>query len=520
MSAHPFRSIISPPPAIADAARLGGNPFVEGLVGAQPPERHAPIDAHPAETRAINQPASAERVETGLTTLPALRRPPLSGGRYSPQDALAVLNAYYFVGKSNQETGIFRIDDDGTATFLPPDQFKLEIQHMFVGVNSNGAIKFIPAEKFWRENANRNQKRLVFKPGGTTDPCEYNLWRGFGVAPCKGWRKQKRFLRHILKIICRSDKAKFKYLIRALAWMVQNPDKHTGVVIVLMSRKQGTGKTTVGKVMLDIFGPHHGVLVDDKERLLGRFTDWLEPTAFVLAEEMLFAGDLKGADKLKSLVTGDTLQIERKHGSVRQVPNRLKIIATTNHDHAISAGVQDRRNVVFDVSDEHAGDKAWFNALYGDLADGGTSEFLWFLQNLKLGDWHPSRDFLRTAETAEQQRMSGDSVSQWAQACIEADAVIGAGRSTYGPDTAHDLGAAMGSDDLRNAYTGFCRQNGLRPLTTDGFGKACADMFGPRRRMPAKPSPTGKGKRRPWGYHVPKGNKWQEKVDARLGIKK
>ena len=44
-------------------------------------------------------------------------------------------------------------------------------------------------------------------------------------------------------------------------------------------------------------------------------------------------------------------------------------------------------------------------------------------------------------------------------------------------------------------------------------------MFGPRKRLQALQDTTGNSKRRPWGYHVPKGNKWQEKVDARLGIK-
>lgn len=159
--------------------------------------------------------------------------------------------------------------------------------------------------------------------------------------------------------------------------------------------------------------------------MLGRFTDWLENVCFVLAEEILWAGDHKAADKLKSLTTRDTIQIERKFGSCRQVPNRLKTLATTNHDHSVAAGVRDRRNVVFDVSDERVGDKAWFDNLYRDLAAGGTNEFLHFLQSVQLGDWHP-REIPKTAETTEQQRMSGDSVSQWSQACIIADAIIGA----------------------------------------------------------------------------------------------
>ncbi len=192
---------------------------------------------------------------------------------------------------------------------------------------------------------------------------------------------------------------------------------------------------------------------------------------------------------------------------------------TTNHDHAVSAGVGDRRNAVFDVSDERATDKTWFDPLYADLADGGTREFLHFLQKLKLCNWHP-REILKTAETTEQQRMSSDSISQWSQACINADAIIGTGRGPHGGEVSHDLGTRISVEVLREAYTGFCRQNSLRPLGPDGFGKACADMFGPRKRLKAlQNNATGNRTRRPWGYHLPNGNKWQELVDGRLGIK-
>ena len=555
---HPFQSIVCPSGSPVEnqdeagerssfAGTLAKDIETEEITGTSNPRTDV------RETDA--QSGSTELVETGLTNLPPPLRSPLCGGRYTPAEALAVLNAHFFIGKSNQETAIFRINEDGTITFLPPEQFKLEIQNIFVKVGNGGAVKLIPGDKFWKENPKRHQRKLVFKPGGSTDPSEFNLWRGFALEPHRGWQKQQRLLKHIREVICRRDTKKFKYLIRSLAWMVQNPEKHSGVVIVLKSRKQGTGKTTLGKVMLDIFG-HHGALIDDKERLLGRFTDWLETVSFVLAEEILWAGDHKATDKFKSLVTGDTLQVERKFGNCRQIPNRLKIIATTNHDHAVAAGVQDRRNVVFDVSDERAGDRAWFDNLYGDLADGGRSEFLHFLQSIKLGDWHP-REILKTTETVEQQRMSGDSVSQWSQACIEADAIIGDPRHGAAQ---HDLASRIAAEDLREAYTGFCKQHGLRPANQEVFGKACAEMFGPRKRlstvaikpsaqtaedvgaldgtdaaldqavvaatpepsppMEADPAPAAHEKRRPWGYDVPDGDAWQEKIDGRLGIQK
>jgi Family of unknown function (DUF5906) len=201
----------------------------------------------------------------------------------------------------------------------------------------------------------------------------------------------------------------FKYLMRWLGWAAQNPDKHPETVIVLKSWKEGTGKSTRGVVMLKLFG-RHGGLVDDKDRIVGRFNDWLETISFVLGEEILWAGDHRTSDKLKSMITADTIQLERKQGSIWQNPNRLHVILTTNHDHAIAVGVCNRRYVVYEVSDERACDKAWFDPIYRDLEDGGASEFLYLLQNVQLGSWHP-REILRTAEATEQQRMTGDSVS-------------------------------------------------------------------------------------------------------------
>jgi hypothetical protein len=479
---------------------------------AEPAADHADLreDAgHAPEGFATSTSAEQSGGIFDLPPLPSKKRDRLRGGIFNPDAALKLLNSHYLIGKSEQESGIFRIRDDGSLAFTTPEQFKLEVGNIFVQP-SDGTNKPIRAEKFWKEHEWRHERIIVFKPKGTTDPRELNLWRGFGVEPRKGWQKQRRLFRHIWKIICRRDRAKFRYFIRWLAWAVQNPDRHSEVVVVLKSRKQGTGKSTVGVVMLKIFGPH-GALVDDKERLLGRFNDWLETKSFILGEEIMWAGDPRSTDKLKSMITAPTLQVERKNGAVREIQNRLHPMMTTNHDHAVAAGVGDRRNIVFDASDDHACDKNWFDPLYRDLDAGGTCEFLWFLQNLQLGDWHP-RQIIKTAEATEQQRMSADSISQWARVCIEADAIVGKSHGSY-PVT-HDLGTTIATEVLREAYTGFCRQQNLHPATS--FGVAFTEMFGPRKRLKAQPG----SKQRPWGYAVPHGNKWQKKLDERLGIKK
>jgi hypothetical protein len=217
----------------------------------------------------------------GLGGTRSQRQDLLGGGIYPPQTAIALINEHYCIGTTENDVAIYRIADDGTLSFVKTDEFKLHVANMQVEVWLDNRRKIFAASKHWMESKLRNQKAIVFKPGGTNKPNEYNQWRGFGIVARKGFQRQRRLLRHIYEVICRSDKQKFKYLMRWLAWAVQNPDKPAGVVVVLMSRKQGTGKTTLGAVMLDIFG-RHGALIDDKERLLGRFNDWLETISFVL----------------------------------------------------------------------------------------------------------------------------------------------------------------------------------------------------------------------------------------------
>jgi hypothetical protein len=102
--------------------------------------------------------------------------------------------------------------------------------------------------------------------------------------------------------------------------------------------------------------------------------------------------------------------------------------------------------------------------------------------------------------------MSGDSITQWAQACVDADELVG--------ETTLHLNSRISSEYLRQSHAWYCRQQSLRPANKEVFGEACTAMFGRRQRLPA----PMKGKPQPWGYDVPTGDAWQEQIEKRLGI--
>ena len=220
---------------------------------------------------------------------------------------------------------------------------------------------------------------------------------------------------------------------------------------------------------------------------------------------MVFAGDHDGNRALKSIITSETITLELKGGKSWQIPNRFHIIMTTNGEHAVQSGTGDRRNFVLEVSPHKARSEAWFAPLYADLESGGLEEFLWLLQNLKLKGWHPRR-MPTTKAAQQQQRYSGDSISQWAQACIDADCV-----ATNSGSLA--LNSQIQTDQLYESYSRHCR--GHR-ATVSVFGKALTEMFGPSTRGPRVMN--GSSSQRPRLYTVPDATNWEAALDRRLGI--
>jgi len=471
-----------------------------------------PKSSLPREQSASIAPACAGEDASGEPSGHLGSRESLIGGTYEPQDAMVLYNSHFFIAKVNGAYPIAQIDDDGSVKYISAKDFSTKLANHFVRVDDGRrGKKNVSAEKFWLSHQDREEREVIFDPNappGITIRGKYNLWRGFAVLPKKVTGRQRRLMRHLLEVICRSDRAKFKYLVFWLAWAVQNPDKNPETAIVLKSSCQGTGKTTLNAWMCRIFGSHARI-ISDKDRLFDRFNSDLETAVFVDADEMLWAGDRGTADKLKSIITGASVTLEVKHGSRWPVPNRLHIIMTTNHEHAVQAGVQDRRFFVLDVSAHKAQDSSWFDPLYADLEEGGVEEFLWFLLKVNLKGWHP-RQLPKTSESIEQQRFSADSISQWAQACIDADAIVGTANSggTY------LLGQLHPSNVLYDAYKGHCRHH---PMGNAVFGKALTQMFGEPSRQKVGTSGNSRNSR-PRTYQVPDADTWQQRLDRRLGI--
>lgn len=255
-----------------------------------------------------------------------------------------------------------------------------------VTIPTQQGSKQVPDVDLWLKSPlRRTFENIALIPSGECPLDTYNLWRGFGVEAIEG--DVTTILDFIEGVICSGNAEYSAYLIRWLAYAVQYSDRQAGVVPVLQGGK-GIGKSTIGRVMVKIFG-QHGLQITATRHLTGNFNAHLRSTLFLLADEAFYAGDPQGGAVLKGLVTEDYLSIEQKGIDVYQVRNRLKIMMCSNSEWVVPASSDERRYFCLTVSDKHRGDFDYWNRINAWIDNGGAGAFLhYLLHDVDLTDFN------------------------------------------------------------------------------------------------------------------------------------
>jgi hypothetical protein len=292
---------------------------------------------------------------------------PLRFTSLPPKEAVARINTEFFVLRSSGK--IYQQNTDGELHALPKQDFKTVLGGRWVEIANSGNGKRRSAADAWLDAPERREYRgLQYCPNKVgLKPNHLNLWTGWGdVTPAPG--DCSIVIDHILQVVADGDQAKGEFLLNWLADILQNPTRKPGVCVVLRGR-QGCGKTVVGAIARKLLGPRNVLTVNEKDRLLGRFNSSVMNKILLVGEEMLFAGDHATIDKLKHLITGQTLPIEFKFGDALEIDSHHRLLLTSNHEQVIQAAGEERRFIIYDVSDGRRGDTDYFGKLYS-VADG------------------------------------------------------------------------------------------------------------------------------------------------------
>ncbi|WP_299945317.1 primase-helicase family protein [uncultured Ruegeria sp.] len=139
-------------------------------------------------------------------------------------------------------------------------------------------------------------------------------------------------------------------------WMahnVQKPGKKILWAPVIVG-VQGDGKTTIAKMLTAAMGVRN-VSPVSPEAMFSDFTSWAEGACVKVLEEIRVLGNNRhdAMNKLKPLITNDTVEVVRKGKDGKQVINVTNYLALTNHMDALALDEGDRRWGVFKTRFEH-----------------------------------------------------------------------------------------------------------------------------------------------------------------------
>lgn len=289
--------------------------------------------------------------------------------------------------------------------------FRLRYSNVRVlaGETADGEPIYQQLGRWWTEHARRRQyETLVFRPGHET-PGAYNLWRGFACEPTPGDRHQP-YMEHLRTVVCAGNEGHYRYLVGWLARAVQYPARPGETAVVLRGR-QGTGKGFAIREFGRLWGRHF-LQVSNPVHLVGQFNAHLQDCVVLFADEAFFAGDRRHESILKTLVTEDTIVVERKGIDAEVASNNVHMLLASNANWVVPADRHDRRFFVLDVSSDHARDSEYFARIRAALDDGGREHLLHYLQTYDLAEYDV-RQIPATSALIEQKISTYATEEEW-----------------------------------------------------------------------------------------------------------
>jgi hypothetical protein len=384
------------------------------------------IEAAPSVSEEAKSEAQEAEQKVGLPAVIPITKP-LSDERVSRwNDAMAAMNEQHAVIENyGNKTVIASWEPSPTnlkrkaLVFQGKDSFLLRYSNRSVQIElSDGkggySLLRMPLGTWWLSHRDRRQHRgVTFLPGAPEVVSEcLNMWQGWGVVPRPGdWGLIRQ---HIEEVIAGGNAEFAEYVLRWIAWSVQNPAAQAEVALVLIGHK-GVGKGTLVRCLQRIFGAH-AFQVTSREEVIGKFNGHLQDCVLFVADEAYWGGDKRCVGRLQGMITEPTLPIERKGFDLILVPNYLHVLMLAEPGWVIPAGRYERRYGALRVSDRRMGDRE-------------TAAMMWDLQRLDLAEWHPREipeSLLKGSALQEQQVHTLPPLEQWYLSLLQDGRVPGA----------------------------------------------------------------------------------------------
>lgn len=136
------------------------------------------------------------------------------------------------------------------------------------------------------------------------------------------------------------------HLIAWLAYAVRNPGDKIGHAVMLRSSTQGIGKTTLTNIFRRLIGEENTRKASSDE-LRGAFQSFLGDKLLVVFEETNLGAGHSTYNRLKDMISDDSVVINEKYVPAREAPNLANFVFLSNLETPLLLGENDRR--FFDI---------------------------------------------------------------------------------------------------------------------------------------------------------------------------
>jgi hypothetical protein len=370
---------------------------------------------HPAEIELLLKRAAKALGVTVLSLKKNRQRAPPDGGVTDVyEDFVDELNARHAIVPIAGRVLVMNQEWDpalmrNMVTFSSSQDLQLRYFNQKTWGKSNG--KPCDIASAWLEHPLRRQyEGVVFAPHKDT-PDYFNLFQGFGIEARTG--NCTYFKKFVFEVICSEVQELFDYLWNWLGHLFQKPDELPGTAFVLRG-KQGVGKNTFVEAIGILVGTAHYIQLSNILQVTGRFSGHLADCLLVFANEAIWGGDKTAEGALKHMVTDPITAIERKGRDIIAMNNYKRLIAASNEDWVIPRGLDDRRFIIADVSDEWKENHPYFARIKKELVNGGYQALMAEFMALDLTNFEPRSVPEHLKEVGWELKIrSGGSILQW-----------------------------------------------------------------------------------------------------------
>ncbi len=259
--------------------------------------------------------------------------------------------------------------------------------------------------KTWLLDENmRSYEQTTFKPHPLEiKKDELNLWTDFRIKRIYDSLTQEQkdiittdkcniLLEHI-KLLSNNNIEIYNYMIMYIAHMIQYPAFRSNVCIYIKS-KQGLGKGILHSLFAKLFGEEKCLITSRWEKdIVGDFNSMIKNKILITLDEMNSASK-KYEDKLKEIITGETISIEKKGKDPEKLPCFFRSFMFSNNEFAIKVDTNDRRFCLIE-SEVDIPDKIYFDNLLSAIDDTDIQlsfyKFMMSIENVNNYDFRINR---------------------------------------------------------------------------------------------------------------------------------